>query len=70
MLIFLGGALGLALGAGLADFIEAKTPIPASIPFWSIIAALTSAVVTGMAFGLFPALRGARMTPVKALRFE
>ncbi len=70
VLTFLGGALGLALGAGLADFIEARTPIPASIPIWSIVAALTSAIVTGMLFGLFPALRGARMTPVKALRFE
>lgn len=70
VLTFLGGAIGLGLGAALADLVEARTPIPAAIPFWSIIAALASAVITGMAFGLFPALRGARMTPVKALRFE
>ena len=70
VLTFLGGALGLALGAGVADFIEARTPIPAVIPFWSIIAALASAIMTGMLFGLFPALRGARMTPVRALGFE
>lgn len=70
VLTFLGGAVGLALGAGVADFIEARTPIPAVIPFWSIIAALGSAIMTGMLFGLFPALRGARMTPVRALGFE
>ena len=70
VLTFLGGAIGLCLGAGIAGVIEARTPVPAAIPFWSIVAALTSAVVTGMLFGLFPALRGARMTPVRALRFE
>lgn len=70
VLTFLGGAIGLGLGALVAAGIEARTPVPASIPFWSIVAALTSAIVTGMLFGLFPALRGARMTPVKALRFE
>ena len=70
VLTFLGGAIGLGLGAALADLVEARTPIPAAIPLWSVVAALASAVITGMAFGLFPALRGARMTPVKALRFE
>ena len=70
VLTFMGGAIGLGLGALLANGIEARTPIPAAIPLWSVVAALGSAIVTGMLFGLFPALRGARMTPVKALRFE
>ncbi|MYK68439.1 MAG: FtsX-like permease family protein [Gammaproteobacteria bacterium] len=70
VLTFMGGAIGLALGAALATGIEARTPLPAAIPLWSVIAALVSAIVTGMLFGLFPALRGARMTPVRALGFE
>lgn len=70
VLTFMGGAIGLGLGAALATGIEARTPLPAAIPLWSIIAALVSAIVTGMLFGLFPALRGARMTPVRALGFE
>lgn len=70
VLTFMGGAIGLGLGAALATGIEARTPVPAAIPLWSIIAALVSAIVTGMLFGLFPALRGARMTPVRALGFE
>jgi len=70
VLTLLGGALGLVLGAGGAETVAAYTPIPARIPLWSIFAALAMAVLTGMLFGLLPAVRASRMDPVTALGYE
>jgi putative ABC transport system permease protein len=70
VLTMLGGAAGLILGAALAYATAAFTPIPARIPLWSVAAALASATLTGMLFGLLPAYRAARLEPVEALRAE
>lgn len=65
-----GGAVGLLIGAGGAWLTATFSPIPASIPLWSVAAALAMAAITGMLFGLVPAVRAARMEPVAALRYE
>lgn len=70
VLTLLGGASGMAIGALAANAVEAVTPIPASIPLWSVLAALAMAVLTGMLFGLLPAVRASRLEPVDALRYE
>ena len=63
-------AAGLLLGGGLAWLVTWLTPVPASIPLWAVAASLSAAVITGMGFGLFPALRASRLDPVVALRHE
>ncbi|MEE9132151.1 MAG: ABC transporter permease [Gemmatimonadota bacterium] len=65
-----GGAFGLAAGALIAWILNTFTPVPAVIPIWSIFMAIAAAGFTGIVFGLFPAVRAARLDPVNALRWE
>ena len=66
----LGALVGMLMGWGLASAVTAWTPVPARIPVWAIFTALAMASLTGMLFGLLPALRASRMDPVEALRLE
>jgi len=60
----------MLIGGLAAEGVESLTPIPATIPIWSVAAALSMAVLTGMLFGLLPAVRASRLEPVEALRYE
>lgn len=66
----IGGAIGMMLGGGGALLLSALTPLPASVPLWSIAAALGVSAFTGIGFGLYPANKAARLDPVEALRYE
>ena len=64
-----GGLVGLAAGYGLSLALARLFPaLPASPPVWAVTAALGLAVAVGIAFGLLPARRAARLQPVDALR--
>jgi putative ABC transport system permease protein len=65
-----GGGLGMALGGLIVWGLDHWTPVPATVPLWSIVAALGVSALTGIGFGLYPAQRGARLDPVEALRYE
>lgn len=66
----IGGAIGMVLGGGGALLLAAFTPLPATVPLWSVAAALAVSAVTGIGFGLYPANKAARLDPVEALRYE
>jgi putative ABC transport system permease protein len=69
-LTLVGGAAGLILGGGLVYLVNALTPLPATVPPWSVAAALFASALTGIVFGMMPASRAARLDPVEALRYE
>ncbi len=66
----LGGVIGVAVGALLAWAINLFSPFPATLqPTWAALAFFTS-VGTGLVFGLWPAVKAARLDPIEALRYE
>ena len=70
MLSLLGGMIGIAGGAGLAQLIATVSPLPARVTLWSIGVALALGAGTGILFGVYPASRAARLDPITALRQE
>ena len=69
-LTLVGCLVGMALGALIAWGIRSLTPIPATVPLLSVVAAVVSSILTGVLFGLYPASKASRMDPVDALRYE
>ena len=69
-LTLFGGAVGMIAGGLIAWAIASLTPVPAAVPFWSIVAALLASAVTGVFFGMYPATKASRLDPVEALRYE
>jgi putative ABC transport system permease protein len=57
----------MALGALIAWAIRSFTPIPATVPLLSVVAAVLASILTGVLFGLYPANKASRMDPVEAL---
>lgn len=66
----IGALVGLILGAMLAWVIRSYSPIPASLPVATVVAALIGSALTGVAFGMLPAIRASQLDPVEALRHE
>ena len=70
MLSGAGGAIGVLLGISIPFVVSATAGMKTIVTFWSPMAAFTISALVGVVFGLYPALRAARMDPVEALRHE
>ena len=65
-----GGILGILVGGLIAFLVNMFSPFPAVVqPAWVAIAFVT-ALATGLTFGLWPAIKAARLDPIEALRYE
>lgn len=65
-----GGAIGVILAYSVMKFVSFVSPIPAALPvFWSILAVSLSAAV-GLFFGIYPAMKASRLDPIVALRAD
>ncbi len=66
-----GGLIGILIGWLLSLAIRTFVPsLPSSVPLWSVITGFSVAVSVGLFFGLWPALKAARLDPIAALRYE
>lgn len=65
-----GGALGVGVALTIAFLVRAATPIPIETPVFAILVALTLSTAVGLFFGIYPAMRAARLSPIEALRAE
>jgi putative ABC transport system permease protein len=66
-----GGLLGILISVLLTMLVGALVPaLPSSVPFWALAAGFTVSVSVGVFFGVWPAMKAARLDPVEALRYE
>ncbi len=65
-----GGAVGILLGFGLALLISRLSPLPSAVQWWSVALGLGITATVGLFFGMYPAMRAARLDPIEALRRE
>jgi len=70
VLSLLGGLIGIALGLGLAGTASYMLGIPFAPSGPVILFSVGFSALIGLVFGFFPALRGARLDPIVALRHE
>jgi putative ABC transport system permease protein len=71
LLSALGGIMGLAVGIGIAQTVHFFAPsFPVHTPWLFVFLAELSAITIGLAAGVAPAMRAARLDPVEALRTE
>ena len=66
----LGGVAGTFIGFVVAIIISKLSPLPAAVQFWSVAIGIGITAVVGLFFGLYPAMRAARLDPIEALRRE
>jgi putative ABC transport system permease protein len=64
-----GGVVGVLLSL-LLSFVIRLLHVPSSVPIWAIILAVGVASSVGLFFGIYPAMKAARLDPVEALRYE
>jgi ABC-type antimicrobial peptide transport system permease subunit len=65
----IGGILGVLLSL-LASFLMQLAHFPSSVPMWAVLLAVGVAGSVGLFFGIYPAMKAARLDPVEALRYE
>ena len=71
VLSLLGGAVGILLGYGISQGVSRLSEdLVTVVSANSIVLATTFSLVVGVVFGLYPALRAARLNPIDALRYE
>ena len=72
ILCFLGGLIGLGFAKLLTMVISGLFPVMEKtyIPAWAVILAFGFAGSVGLFFGMFPAIKAARLDPIEALRHE
>jgi putative ABC transport system permease protein len=66
----LGGVVGVILGVAVSIAVAWLGGWPAFVSLSANVVALGFAAAVGLVFGLFPALRAARLQPIEALRAE
>ena len=71
MISFIGSMIGLILGVGLSQGVG-RFILGYNVPFsiWPVVLSVSVAVVVGLASGVMPAIKAAKLNPIDSLRYE
>ena len=71
MISFIGSMIGLILGVGLSQGVG-RLILHYNVPFsiWPVILSVSVAVIVGLASGVMPAIKAAKLNPIDSLRYE
>src|SRR5271169_5796261 len=70
LISFAGGLLGIGLGFGMSELIAWFAGWSTVVTASSILLAFLVSISVGLAFGIYPAMKAARLDPVEAIRYE
>ena len=66
-----GGLIGILVGYAISGAVNLVVPtLPTFVPLWAVLSSFTVATSVGLFFGMYPAVKAARLDPVDALRYE
>jgi putative ABC transport system permease protein len=65
-----GGIIGVLLGVLAGVMVSSALKLPPVIPLWSVFLGVGFSVMIGLVFGVYPAMKAARLDPIVALRYE
>jgi putative ABC transport system permease protein len=69
-LTFISGVIGVALGLGIALIVTALGWVTSVVTWQSVVLSFGICAFVGIAFGLYPANKAAKLKPIEALRYE
>jgi putative ABC transport system permease protein len=70
VLAAVGGMMGIGLAEGVTWFVRNVLEFPMSTPISSVIVGLLLSTSVGLFFGIYPAMRAAKLDPIEALRAD
>jgi putative ABC transport system permease protein len=70
MISLAGSVIGVFLGIGVTEALEAALEMPTVITAWSVGLSFAVAAAVGVFFGLYPARKAADLNPIEALRYQ